>query len=90
MSLRNLINKGESNIIEFKETFRYNVETQSKDKLLKIEVSKAVCGMLNSVGGIVIIGVADDKTIEGIQRDLNLYGKGDESTRTRQLTYGFK
>ena len=85
MSLRNLINKGESNIIEFKETFRYNVETQSKDKLLKNEVSKAVCGMLNSEGGKVLIGVADNKTIEGIQRDLNLYGKGDESTQLDRL-----
>lgn len=41
--------------------------------------------MLNSVGGIIIIGVADDRTIEGIQRDLNLYGKGDESTRLDNL-----
>lgn len=85
MSLKPLINKGESNILEFKETFRYNVKNQCKDKLLKNEVSKALCGMLNSEGGNVIIGVADDKTIEGIQRDLDLYGKGDESTRRDNL-----
>ena len=85
MSLKPLINKGESNILEFKETFRYNVKNQCKDKLLKSEVSKALCGMLNSEGGNVIIGVTDDKTIEGIQRDLDLYGKGDESTRRDNL-----
>ncbi len=78
MGLKNLIEKGESDLLEFKETFRYNVKTNTKDKTLKDEVSKAVCGMLNSKGGIVLIGVADDKKFEGIERDLNLYGKGNK------------
>lgn len=85
MSLKNLIKMGESGMLEFKETFRYNVKTNTKDKALKDEVSKAVCGMLNSKGGIVLIGVADDKRIEGIERDLNLYGKGNESTQLDKL-----
>jgi predicted HTH transcriptional regulator len=78
MSLKTQINKGETNILEFKETFRYDVKNENTNKSLKNEVSKAVCGMLNSGGGKVLIGVADNKTIEGIQRDLNLYGKVDE------------
>jgi hypothetical protein len=85
MSLNTQINKGETNILEFKETFRYDVKTNNNNKSLKNEVSKAVCGMLNSEGGKVLIGVADNKTIEGIQRDLNLYGKGDESTQLDRL-----
>lgn len=85
MDLINVIEKGESNTLEFKESFRYNIETKHKDKSLKDEVSKAVCGMLNSQGGLVLIGVADDKTIKGIQRDLNLYGKGGKSTQLDKL-----
>jgi len=85
MSLRTQIDEGETEILEFKETFRYDVKTHISNKALKNEVSKAVCGMLNSKGGILLIGVADDKTIEGIQRDLNLYGKGDESTQLDKL-----
>ena len=85
MGLENLIEKGESDMLEFKETFRYNAKTNNKDKTLKYEVSKAVCGMLNSKGGIVLIGVADDKKIEGIERDLNLYGKGNKFTQLDKL-----
>jgi len=85
MSLRTQINGGETEILEFKETFRYDVKTNINNKALKREVSKAVCGMLNSKGGIVLIGVADDKTIKGIQRDIKLFGKGDESTQLDKL-----
>jgi len=85
MNLKNLIERGESDMLEFKETFRYNVKTNTKDKILKKEVSKAVCAMLNSKGGIVLIGVADNKKIEGIKRDLSLYGKGNESSQLDKL-----
>ena len=47
MSLKTQINEGETNILEFKETFRYDVKTKNNNKSLKDEVSKAVCGMLN-------------------------------------------
>ena len=85
MTLKNLIKKGESKTLEFKETFRYNTETNQKDKKLKSEVSKAVCGMLNSEGGIILIGIADDKSITGIERDLILYGRGNESNKIDKL-----
>jgi hypothetical protein len=85
MRLENLIKKGESNRVEFKETYRFNIETNSKDKSLKNEVSKAICGMLNSNGGTILIGVADDRTIMGIERDLDLYGKGTESSKIDKL-----
>ncbi len=85
MTLKNLIKKGESNTLEFKETYRFNIETNKKDRKLKNEISKAICGMLNSEGGIVLIGVADDKSIMGIERDLSLYSKGDESNKLDKL-----
>lgn len=85
MSLKNLIKKGESTTLEFKESFRYNTETNRKDRRLKNEVSKAVCGMLNSDGGILLIGVADDKSIMGIERDLIFYGRGNESNKIDKL-----
>ena len=85
MSLKNQINNGESPILEFKETFRYDVKAEMKNNSLKNEASKAVCGMLNSKGGVVLIGVADDKIIKGIERDLNLYGKEGESNQLDNL-----
>ena len=85
MTLKNLIKKGESKTLEFKETFRYNTETNQKDKKLKFEISKNVCGMLNLEGGIILIGVADDNSIKGIERDLHLYGRGNESNKIDKL-----
>lgn len=85
LTLKELIKKGESETLEFKETFRYNIETNLKDKSLKDEISKAICGVLNSDGGFVLIGVADDKSIIGIERDLNLYGGKNESNQIDKL-----
>ena len=85
MNLKELIQKGESKTLEFKETFRYNTQTLRKDRGLKFEVARAVYGMLNSDGGTLLIGVADDKSIMGLERDLELYGKGDEASRIDKL-----
>lgn len=67
------IKKGENQEIEFKETYTWNVETNRKDRSLKNEVVKAVCALGNSKGGTIYIGVADNKEIKGVQRDLDTY-----------------
>jgi len=71
--LKEVIEKGENERIEFKETFRYDINTQSKNKALKKEVTKAICGLLNNQGGMVLIGVSDDCKVKGLSQDLNLY-----------------
>ncbi len=68
-----IIKEGENDKGEFKETFHVNVETGKKDKSLKKEISRTVAGMLNSDGGMLIIGVANDGTIKGVARDLYYY-----------------
>lgn len=73
MSVLQIIKKGENGKDEFKETFHVNVKTGKKDKSLKKEVSRAVAGMLNSDGGLILIGIANDGTIEGVARDLYYY-----------------
>lgn len=73
MSVLQIIKDGENDKVEFKETFHVNVKTGKKDKSLKKEVSRAVAGMPNSDGGLLLIGVANDGTIEGVARDLYYY-----------------
>ena len=80
--LSEAIEKGENEIVEFKETFRYDINTQSKNKALKKEVTKAICGLLNNQGGMVLIGVSDDCKVNGLSRDLNLY-KGESAIKNR-------
>jgi len=73
--LERIIKEGENDKVEFKETFRYDIKTNQKNKALKKEVTKAIAGFLNHQGGILLIGVNDDCEIEGLSRDLNTYGE---------------
>ncbi len=80
--LKEVIEKGENERLEFKESFRYDINTQSKNKALKKEVTKAICGLLNNQGGMVLIGVSDDCKVKGLSQDLNLY-KGENAIKNR-------
>ena len=70
--IRNLIERGEGEQLEFKQTARWNPATQQADKKLEHEVVRAVSGFLNSDGGTLLIGVEDGGSIAGIDGDLKL------------------
>lgn len=76
--LESIIKGGENDKVEFKETFRYDIKTEEKNKALKKEVTKAIAGLLNHQGGIVLIGVNDDSEIMGLSRDLSTYGEEND------------
>lgn len=80
--LQKIIKNGENEKTEFKETFRYDVKADSKNRALKKEVIKAICGLLNYQGGSILIGVKDDCQIMGLKRDLLLY-KGESEVKNR-------
>ncbi len=65
----NLIESGENNLVEFKQTFRYNIATKNFDEKLKLGCVTAMSSFLNSDGGYLIIGIKDDGTSYGIDRD---------------------
>ena len=69
VSTRELIEQGESDIVEFKSSLRWNIKKQSKDKLYEHDALKAIAAFLNTKGGTLLIGVKDDKTIIGIGED---------------------
>lgn len=64
-----LIRKGENKHIEFKETFSKNIRTGQKDKEIEKSSLKNIVGFLNADGGTLLIGVADDGTVKGIEED---------------------
>ena len=60
----------ESKTLEFKSTLRWNLKEDRKDdKRVTHAVLKTIAAFLNTEGGDVLIGVADDGTIVGIERD---------------------
>jgi hypothetical protein len=65
-----LIKRGESKTLEFKSTLRWNLkEDRQDDKLVTHALLKTVAAFLNTDGGDLLIGVADDGTIVGTERD---------------------
>ena len=55
-----LIMGGESYNVEFKSTIRTNLQTGEKDKRMEKAVLKSIVAFLNSDGGDLLVGVADD------------------------------
>lgn len=65
-----LIKAGESKTLEFKSTLRWSLkEDRQDDKGVTHAVLKTIAAFLNTEGGDLLIGVADDRTIVGIERD---------------------
>ena len=60
-----LISKGESETLEFKSTLRTNLQTGETDKRMEKAVLKTLVAFLNTDGGTLFIGVADDGSIRG-------------------------
>ncbi|NPA24411.1 MAG: hypothetical protein GXO34_01110, partial [Deltaproteobacteria bacterium] len=67
--IRELIRAGESERLEFKSTVRWNLRENRAGKEIEIAWLKGVVGFLNTEGGVLLIGVEDDGTIAGIERD---------------------
>jgi len=60
INIQQLIEQGEGISLEFKKTENKLPET----------LFETICAFLNRNGGIVLLGVNDDKTIEGIKTDV--------------------
>jgi hypothetical protein len=70
ISTRQLIAQGENSPVEFKSTLRQNLRSGSKDDFeIRLAVLKTIAAFLNTDGGTLLIGVADDRTICGIGPD---------------------
>ncbi len=65
-----LIKRGESKTLEFKSTLRWSLkEDRQDDKGVTHAVLKTIAAFLNTEGGDLLIGVADDGAIVGIEVD---------------------
>jgi len=65
-----LINKGECYTVEFKSSLSWDFNKKQYSKELKIVIAKVLASFMNSKGGTLLLGVKDDKTIAGLEKDL--------------------
>ena len=67
-----LIGLGESYTLEFKSTLQWDVVQGGMNKVLRLSCLKTIAAFCNSEGGTLVVGVEDDGTIIGLQKDLSL------------------
>jgi hypothetical protein len=81
INVSDLIASGETGAIEFKSSLRTNLHTGEKDPRMEMAVLKSITGFLNAKGGTLIVGVADDGTPVGLEKD----GFADEDKMSLHL-----
>ncbi len=65
-----LIKRGESKTLEFKSSLRWNLRENRKDDAgVTLAVLRTIAAFLNTEGGDLLIGVADDGAVLGIEHD---------------------
>ena len=73
-----LINGGESEIVEFKPSLIYNFNYNSYSRPFNQKIPQTICAFLNSKNvGTLFIGVKDNKEIQGLEYDYSLADKPD-------------
>jgi hypothetical protein len=82
VSISDLIADGESDELEFKETLRWDTRTLTVNKELEDVIVKSVAAFGNGQGGTLLIGIADDGKVLGLERDYDsLSGDRDKFER---------
>lgn len=69
VAIADLIAGGETGAVEFKSTLRTNLHTGQVDDKIQVSVLKTITGFLNAKGGTLLIGVADDGEVLGLDAD---------------------
>lgn len=65
-----LVTMPESQTLEFKSSMRFDSSSGGPNKALEQVVVKSVSGLMNAQGGVLLIGIADDGSVIGIEKDV--------------------
>jgi hypothetical protein len=70
LSVSELIKNGETDSVEFKSSFIWDYKRKQPNKLISRIIARTVSCFMNSNGGIILVGVSNDKKILGLDKDL--------------------
>ncbi len=77
--LASIIRQGEGPYLEFKSSIRWDLVESRVNKTLEYVILKTLAGFLNSsIGGTLLIGVADNGEILGLEKDYQTLKKPDQ------------
>ena len=68
-----IMQEDESDILEFKSSLRWDYKNHCAKSDLENAVVKTVAAFLNTSGGVLVIGVDDNKTVLGLEKDYNSF-----------------
>ena len=85
-----MLSEPESVLVEFKETLWWDVRRDKTEDERLFDVYRAICAMINRDGGTILIGVHDDGTVVGLERDLSKLKTHDRFQRKVQEAFGTK
>lgn len=77
-SLEDLLKMDENEKVEFKSSLIWDYKRKQKDKKIGEIVAKTISCFMNSKGGILLIGVNNQKEILGIEQDLKNLENGSQ------------
>jgi hypothetical protein len=75
IDLDSLLAEGESDLVEFKSSARWDYQEQKVNKVLERVIVKTLASFLNGRGGTLLIGVGDKAQILGLEADYATLGK---------------
>jgi hypothetical protein len=73
-TIEDLIARGESLGVEYKASLRWDYRESNVNKALTKVVAKTLAAFMNSQGGTLLIGVADDGEVVGLDKDFESLG----------------
>jgi len=89
-SVKELITGGETGLVEFKASARWNLERGDKDKAVEDSVVKTIAGFMNAKGGTLLIGVNDSGRPVGLEHDFQTIQRGGRDAFENWLTTLFE
>ncbi len=85
LNIKDMIERGEDEHTEFKETMRYDVRKNETSKEVEKMVVKSIVGFLNGNGGTLVIGVDDECVVKGLERDVKTLPKKNKDSFENHL-----
>ena len=69
IDIKKIIKEGESSMVEFKSTLRFDNYTEKVNKSLEETIMKSIAAFANAEGGRLFIGISDNGEINGLEND---------------------
>jgi predicted DNA-binding protein (UPF0251 family) len=69
VEVKRLITMPEGQNMEFKATLRYDLSRKTVNPILEKASPKTICAFMNANGGLLVIGVTNDRIVSGLSHD---------------------